>query len=80
MDAGPMRASTACLAVTLHQLGLAHHIGSKNGSKFAIHEVSLRPLMLEECTAAEVGRRKALCCACTGRSGIGSRHDIIAPA
>lgn len=33
-----MRASAACLAVTVHQRGVAHHIGSKNGSKLAIHD------------------------------------------
>jgi hypothetical protein len=38
MDAGPHARVAACLAVTLHQRGVAHHIGSKNGSKLAIHD------------------------------------------
>jgi hypothetical protein len=32
MDTGPHVRVAACLAVTLHQRGVAHHIGSKNGS------------------------------------------------
>lgn len=38
MDAGPHAPVAACLAVTLHQRGVVHHIGSKNGSKLAIHD------------------------------------------
>ena len=59
---------------------LLGRLGSKNGSKLAIHDgVLLGPLMPEECTVAEVGRivsPQDPLLACTGRSAMGSEPDV----